>query len=369
MDTISKICYPIGHETLWDIQTTGKEKASSDCLAESWTQLSLHRCKIEIFFEFGSTVVPNLPEEGDKRASTQANTWAPTRVIAISKTETAQDSGERTPIRRLHHRFMDAKEDCQGNRKALLGALSPRSRMVADGRTGVELPETRTQSAGERRSGDCSLEEDHLATYKKKPKNLKPIWPFSMNPDFCSFPTFERPGPRWGRLPSCGTITSGIGSPSSRRSPSPRIVNGWGCTSISIRSTSPVWRSSTFCAIFCVTLKERWYFSGMVEQSIGASLYETSSKSKQGFMSFVSRLMLRRSILRSLSGPTPSVLCPTARPTICKNSECSYAAPSKGLRAPSGYCGPAYKPPICHGRGKTYPLIIRRSILQVNDSS
>lgn len=188
----------MGHETLWDIQTTGKEKASSHCHAGGGRQLSLHRRKTEIFFEFSSTLVPSLPEEGDKRASTQANAWAPTRVIAAAETETAPNSGERTPIRRLLHRFMDAKEDCQGNRKTLLGTLSPRSRMVADGRTGMELPEARTQSAGERRSGHCSLEEDHLATYKKKPKNLKPIWPFSMNLGFCSSPTSARPGPRGG---------------------------------------------------------------------------------------------------------------------------------------------------------------------------
>lgn len=78
----------------------------------------------------------------------------------------------------------------------------PRSCMVVDDRTGVELSEAGTQSAGERRSGHCSLEEDHLATYKKKPKNLTPIWPFSMNPDFCSSPMFARPGCPWGKLPS-----------------------------------------------------------------------------------------------------------------------------------------------------------------------
>lgn len=132
--------------------------------------------------------------------------------------------------------------------------------------------------------------------------------------------------------------------------------------STSIRSTLPVWRSSPFCATSCVTLKEKWCFSGMAEQSIGEPLYETFFSNKKGFMSFVSRLMLRRSIPRSLSGPKPSVLCPTVRPTICKNSEYSCTAPSKGSRAPSGYCGLAYKPQICLGRGEAYPLLIRKSI-------
>lgn len=237
MDTIAKICYPIGHETLWDIQATGKEKASSDRLAEGGKQLSLHRRKTEIFFEFGGTLVPSLSEKGDKRASTQANAWTSTRIIAVAEAETAANSGERTPGRRSLHRSVDAKEDCQGNRKAFRGALSPGSCMVVDDGAGVELPEARAQSAGERRSGHCSLEEDHLATYKKKPKNLKPTWPFSMNPDFCSFPTSARHGHPWGKLPSCGTAISGIGSPSSLPSPSPRIVNVWGCTSTSIQST------------------------------------------------------------------------------------------------------------------------------------
>jgi len=351
-----------GHETLRDIQTTGKEEASSHCLAEGGTQLSFHCRKTEIFFEFGGTLVPSLSEEGDRRASTQANAWTSTRVIAIAEEETAANPGERTSVRRLLHRSVDAKEDGQGNRKAFRGTLSPRSCMVVDDGTGVELPEAGTQSAGERRSGHCSLEEDHLAAYKKKPKNLKPIWPFSMNPDFCSSPTSERPGRPWEKLPFSGTIISGIGSPSSLALLFPRIVNVWDCTSISIRSILPVWRLSISFATSFVTLKEMWCFSGMAEQSIGARLCEISCNSKQGFTSFVSRLMLRRSIPRSLSGPKPSVLCPTARPMICENSEHSYAAPSKGLRAPSGCCGPACKPPICHGRGNSYPFIIRKSI-------
>lgn len=125
MDTIIKICYSMGHETLWDIQTTGKEKTSSDCLAEGGTQLSRRRRKTEIFFEFGGTLVPSLSEEGDKRASTQANAWTSTRIIAVAETETAANTGERTLVRRLLHRSVDAKEDCQGDRKAFRGTLSP----------------------------------------------------------------------------------------------------------------------------------------------------------------------------------------------------------------------------------------------------
>lgn len=134
--------------------------------------------------------------------------------------------------------------------------------------------------------------------------------------------------------------------------------------SISIQSTLLVWKSSLFCATSCVTLREKWCFSGMAEQSIRAPFYETFFSNKKGFMSFVSRLMLQRSIPLSLSGPRPSVLCPTVRQTICKNSEYSCAAPSKGSKAPSGYCGLACKPPICLGLGEVYPLLIRKSIIR-----
>src|SRR5579863_206354 len=350
MDTIPKMCYSLGHETPWDVQPTGNEETASHCLTEGRTQPSVDRRKTEILFELGGTLVASLSEEGISWTSFQSGARTPTQVIEVTEAETAANPGKGSSIRRLHNESVDFKTDCQSNRKAFWGGLSSRPCLVVDERIGMELPETRTQSSRARRRSHRFLEESSVVTDKKKRKDLRPIWPFLMSLDFCSFPTSSRPGHRWGRPPSCATAINGIASPLSLRLPFPRIENAWASTLTSTRSILPVWRLSAFFATSSATLKERWCFSGMARPSIDARSYETSFFSKRGFMSFVSRRMHRRSTRQSFCGPTQSMLCPTALQTISENSEHCSNAPFTGSGAPSGCCPPASKPPIFRGR-------------------
>lgn len=348
MDTSLKICYLLGHETLWNIKTARKAKTASHYFTESGTELSLCCVKVESFLKFRGPLVSGLQKKGRSGTSAQAGARTSTKVVKVSEAEVDTYTCKGPTIRRLLHQSVDSKADCKGDREAFWGALPPRTCVVADDRVGLELAETRATSYREGRRSHRPVEETRVASNKKKQKDLAPISHFSTKADFYLSPTYARPGRRWGKLRSTDTAISVIRYPPSLVLRSPLRESVWAFTCIFTQPISQQLKCSSFYATFCAICEDMLCLSGMAPLSTEALSSEIFFNDKEGSMYTVSQPMLQNSIPMNLSGPRPTVLCPIAPPRISRNSAHFCAVPSEGLESPNGCYGPASKNLICH---------------------
>lgn len=116
---------------------------------------------------------------------------------------------EGTPDQGLSNRFMDLETCGAVDPPAVWGTLPSLSCLEAPNPVGVELSEARTSSAATRRGRDRPMETVPLAPYNKPPHDVAPIWSFSMNPAFCSSPTWPAPGLRKGIPPRTLPLQTG----------------------------------------------------------------------------------------------------------------------------------------------------------------
>jgi hypothetical protein len=134
---------------------------------------------------------------------------------------------EGSPNCRLSNRPMDFKPHRQGDRRRVWGSISPLSYLEASGQPGMELSETRTSSIAEERRRNCPLEAIPMAPYKKRPKDLGPVWSSSMSLASCLSQTFVAPGLLKDKPRSSITSTDRIESPPSMHWWYRRNGNAW----------------------------------------------------------------------------------------------------------------------------------------------
>jgi len=106
--------------------------------------------------------------------------------------------------RSLHH-----TTGGRSNSEIFWNSLSSKPPLAASDGAGMELSKARTSGSGKGRGEDRALEDETLASNKKKPPHLETIWHFSMKVVFCSSPLFAENWCRRVRLPSCIIATSG----------------------------------------------------------------------------------------------------------------------------------------------------------------
>ena len=244
MERIMFFCYNMGHETPWIPRGTGKAPSESHCPAEGRQDKpiggSTYSGSIQ---ELRFSMVPRVPEgrlqspsfKDDPRASSQAfskREGNPKRAALV-----------RPAGCRVSDRPLDLEADCPNHPQAAWNSVSPQPCVENPSGDGLELPETRTPGSTKERERNCAVEGLPVASYKKKPKDLGPIWFSWMNRAFCSFPISVAPGLRKGKLPFSITSTNKTGFPPSMPCRCRRNGNVWRFISDSGDGILTVWMS------------------------------------------------------------------------------------------------------------------------------
>ena len=177
MERIVFFCYNMRHETPWIARGTGKAPSTSHWLAERRQDKpvggSAYSGSIQ---ELRFSMVPGVPGgrlqgpsfKDDPRASSQA----------LSKRE--GNSNRAALVRptgcRVSDRPLDLETDCPNHPQAAWDSVSPQPCVENPSGDGLELPETRAPGSTKERERNCAVEGLPVAPYKKKPKDLGPIW-------------------------------------------------------------------------------------------------------------------------------------------------------------------------------------------------
>jgi len=350
MDTLLKICYPMGHETPWHPRYIGKAKASSHSLARIRPELPLRGRESGRLFKFRGALASGLQEEGARGTSSQADARTPGVVVPKAKEKARRPSGRRASGCWLPHGSVDSKTDRIGDRQALWDTLLHRQLLEADGCPGLELPEAREKGPGAKRSSHPLLEAPRVAAYKKRPKGLEPIWSSWMSLDFFWFlpsPEHGRPEDRRHFFPS---PAAGARSRPSRRLQSPQRGGGWlSISASSVTKTSAPLRWPNSCGTCCAISVARWFCCGTAVGFTGQSSFGNSCTAISGPIPIPSQAMPRSLIRTNSSGHSSKEPSPTvSQGTWCILSS-SFKSHSAGFSALSSCCGLVFTHQIYHG--------------------
>jgi len=313
------------HETKWKPETAGKATSASHPAAEKEEESAGSIPEIGMFREFSLPLVERISEERLQSLETETGVRETAQIKPTAETGIDTDTTERGDELRIYDRPLDSTPGDGGNRETLWHILSYEPPMAIPDRTWLELSEAGKEGDRAGRSGDCVLEKHHVAEYKKKPENSKPIWCSSTKVDSCSFLTCSEHGHRGERLLSCGVPTNGIRFRLSRLSVSPRTEN----ESLFMPVFTPTKTSnrlrllnfSSTCSNNCVV---PWYCSGTAVPRIKEPQSENLSASIHGCLVTASLAMPRNSIPMNSSGIPLSMPCPIVLQETCAILKSSY---------------------------------------------
>ena len=350
MDTFSEMWYKLGHETKHVLPTVGKASAQGCGAGSSRQALPVDRPELTRVPEFRGALVSNISQARLERIETPFINGQALAAFDPAKGKPEKAAFGRCGGRRPFNRTLDFETNPQIDPSSLRGEIHPGRCMVASGsRLGMELPEARTSRHSAGRGLHCALEESGMATHKKTPKNLGPIWFSSTKADSCSFPTIVKLGPRWGKLLSCVILRCVIGFRRSAHLRSRPNVSDWASTWNTTLSTSPAWRSSRSFKTSCVIFPVRSCCCGMAARFTDAARWLSLFRGMGDFMFIAFHPMHRNSTRSSLFGPklrTPSQTACTNRNQL---SIPICGSPSTEPAAHNDCFDPASMPRSCLG--------------------
>lgn len=355
MEHFTLFCYNMGHETPWIPRGTGKAPPTCHCVVERRQDDSFSRGA------FGGSIkklrfpmVPRVPRgrlqgpsfKGDSRTSSQVIS---NREKGIGATTFVGSAG-----RRVSDIPLDLETDCPNHSQALWNPVSPQPCVADTSEDGMELPETRAPGFTKGRERDCPLEGLPVAPYKKKPKDLGPIWSSLMSLASCSFPTSVALGLRKGKPRSSITSTNRTGFPPSMPCRCRRNGNAWRFISGSGRAILTVW-------MFVPSLKSWLNISGAPWSCCGIGAPSTAVKKSssflltiRGFIWNIFRPMLLNLTPQNMFGIRPTVLFPIVRQRAWSSSKQCYETPYDGSGDPQRSFGLASLLPISHGPDRLF---------------
>ncbi len=314
MERIVFFRYNMGHETPWIPGGTGKAPSPSRCLAERRQDNPVGRsANSRSIKELRFSMVPRVPGgwvqgpsfEDDPRASSQA---LPEREGNPNRATLVRPAG-----RRVSDRPLDLETDCPNHPQTLWHPVSSESRMAAASENGMELPETRAPGFTKERERNCALEGLPVAPYKKRPKDLGPIWSSLMNRASCSFPISVAPGLRKEKLRSSITSTNRTEFPPSMPCRCRQNANAWRFISDSGGGTLTVWMSGLSLED-CSDISEAPSFCcGIGERSTAVKKSNNFSWTIPGFIWNTSRPMPLNLTRPNTSGTRLTALSQTVR--------------------------------------------------------
>jgi len=348
--------YNNSHETFRKPEATGEAAPPGNPVAGEGHDLDGGGTTSRLLCKLCFSMAADLSKGRGERSELQRLPGSSCQAFGTRKEAIGEPFAERSFGLWLQHRSLDHETGGRGNPKDLRNSLSSQPYLATPDRARMELSETRTQGSGKRRGGDRTLEEETLASNKKKPSHLEPIWLFSMKLGFCSFPMFAEPGRQGDRLPSCIISTGEIESRLSPASPFRPSGGIWGFTSDSRGRILRHRMWPSFCVIFCDTSVGMSSSYGIKLSSIRGNRSMNFSIVIQDSMWSGFQDMPLSSIRWNLYGPRRSVDWPIAPHKERGNSSECYSQLQGDFSILSVYSGLVSGPLNCLGKNNRFSI-------------
>ncbi|MDI6784430.1 MAG: hypothetical protein QME64_10100, partial [bacterium] len=175
------------HETLWKPKATREAAPTCDRVVERRHEGVGSGQENWMFPQFCDSLAGAVSPERSGRIKIQACAWEAAQAGKASETIFSATSPERFNELWVSHGLMDHPTSSRSDPETIRYSLSPQSYMETLGWVGLELSEARKTVLGARRKSHRALEMVSVAAYKKKLKNLVPIWFSLMKADFYWF--------------------------------------------------------------------------------------------------------------------------------------------------------------------------------------
>ena len=204
----------------------------------------------------------------------------------------------------------------------------------------MELSKTGTPSKTEGRKSHRALEAREVASHKKKPQDLVPIWYSSMKVAFCSSPMCDAPGRPKERHHIFITGSSKTGSPLLARSAFLLTIGVSDSIYSSVHVTSHTRTLNSFSNTFCATFVAQSSCCGIAELSTANVPFRCSSMHTRGCTASFSRPMHLSSTQPNTCGIDQTLLSQTEYPTIARSctADCIPLQPNSDLhKKPFGH--------------------------------
>ena len=264
--------------------------------------------------EFSCSVVASVQERRPPRNSKSGKMGTAITPCRAAAKRFKENTSARSFFGRIYHRFMDSEAYRPADPKRVRYSLYKcRSLETATPEFRMELPETGKTFIAKGRKSDCGMESRNLATDKKKPEDLGPIWRFWMKAGSCLFHLSAKHGLLLVVRQSCGTVTGEIKYRRSAVLPYRRVVKesafSSGFTRITLLGTKLSASFGTCCAMFV----KRLFSYGMVDRFTNERMLKSSWKRRVVSMCIDFPPMLLNSIRSNTFGHMESATCRTAR--------------------------------------------------------
>lgn len=264
MDTLSRMLYLRGHETARYTPELGETSTPGGSPVEDGQAVSRRGNGRQRLAQLGGTMAASISKRGQAWTARETISGSnapvePTTEGTLGPTAFAGAAGGR-----LYDQPLDTAPHWRDHSSGVRHQLYCTECLEADAGNGLELPDTRQTGSRAQRTGDPVLERSCVASHKKKPQHLEPIWASSMRVDSCLCRRSPAHGLPRGLHRSYRQRAIGRRSQPFPLSPSLRRRGGLDCivnftqTKIfELRRLSSSWRiSSDTCEVM-------WYFFGI----------------------------------------------------------------------------------------------------------
>ncbi len=352
MEKYFQFSYTVGYETLWNRTAVGKAAPAGHPAVKSGQKSVGSGTGLKCICKLSVSLVPDIPRKGFTGATPPTHSRTSAQAVQVSEEPIGKVAPEGTPGRRLSNRPMDLKAGSQSDRPRVWGSISPLPRLEALDKPAVELPEARASGLTKGRRRNCPLEALPLAPYKKKPKDLGPIWSSSMSLGFCLFPMLPVPGRPKVRHPSFIIFISGTEFLLSVLSRCPRKGGASSFIFGFAHTISQGWMSVLSSKACSNILRVQWFCCGIGEPSTSGKKSGDSSLVIRDCMFITFPPTHRNSTPQNMFGIRPTGPFPTVHQRIWQSlKECSEIR-CGGYGGPKSSSGPVSMPPIYHGYDK-----------------
>lgn len=350
MENTFKILYIIGYETLWKPETTGEATPARHRVDEKDEKSAGSIPEDRLFSKFCFSLVGRLSEEGIKSPETETGAWEAAEIEPATKADIDRDSSGWSDELRIFNGSLDTTQSDRCNRRPLWDCISSESSVEIPAGIGVELSETGEKGSGTGREGDCTLEKDHVAVYKKKPSGLKPTWCSLTKAVFSWFPVLQEHGHLREKHQSCDVLATGRKYRPFRLSVFPLNENiSLSMPDFILIKTSECRKLSSSFVICSSIFADMWYCSGTEAVHTKEPWLKNLSTSTPDCIVISFPDMLQNSILTNSSGICLNVNCLTVFQKICDTLNNFCMLHSKGCVNLRSYYGPVFIHQIYHG--------------------
>lgn len=338
------------HETTWKSKTTRKTPPTRHRVVKKRFNCVGCRPEDRLFSQLGNSLEGSSSSLWIKVSGIQEGSWTSLKTDLPTTTILDSDSGKRTSVLWIFNRPLDNQKGSRGDKRTLRYSIPSQSHVEVFNESWVELSETGNKSPGKRRSQNCSLETLCLATYKKTPQGLAPIWLSLMNPGFCWFLQSAGHGhpkekPLYLKLLVVGTRFRPF-----LQLVSPPKENDWlSMQDFILIKTSLLCRWKNFWRIFCDISMGRSFFFGIEAERIVPKIL-CSFVNATGDFNLISFQAMRQNLIQTnLFGICLKELWPTVFQKISDILKSSFVSLCRDSDLRKNFFGHVFMLRSCHG--------------------